>query len=150
MAGESVGGITPYNMTMMPFYSGYTNSVALDSLPGFSGAFPGALSMDGSLFSGLGTNQYMPFWGGMNYEQYFNNMEMYTDFMYDSQLRRNQKSRQVDFLANSPMEEIHHQAEILREKIMQNEQQQIIPALNKYLESIKHAMGAEIMYLQNS
>ena len=49
MAGESVGGITPYNMTMMPFYSGYTNSVALDSLPGFSGAFPGALSMDGSL-----------------------------------------------------------------------------------------------------
>lgn len=142
MAGESVGGITPYNMAMMPFYSGYTSSVGLDSLPGFTGAFPGMLSMDGSLFSGLGTNSYMPFWGGMNYEQYFKNMEMYNDFMYDSQLRRNQKSRQVDFLANSPMEEIHHQAEILREKIMQNEQQQIIPALNKYLESIKHATGS--------
>ena len=140
MAGESVGGITPYNMTMMPFYSGYASSVGLDTLPGFTGAF-GAFSMDGSLFSDLGSSGYMPFWGGTNYEKYFQNMEMYNDFMYDSQLRRNQKARQVDFLANSPMEEIHHKAEILREKIMQNEQQQIIPALNKYLESIKSAMG---------
>ena len=140
MAGESVGGITPYNMTMMPFYSGYASSVGLDTLPGFTGAF-GAFSMDGSLFSDLGSSGYMPFWNGMNYEKYFQNMEMYNDFMYDSQLRRNQKARQVDFLANSPMEEIHHKAEILREKIMQNEQQQIIPALNKYLESIKSAMG---------
>lgn len=140
MAGESVGGITPYNMTMMPFYSGYTSSVGLDTLPGFTGAF-GAFSMDGSLFSDIGSSGYMPFWNGMNYEKYFQNMEMYNDFMYDSQLRRNQKARQVDFLANSPMEEIHHKAEILREKIMQNEQQQIIPALNKYLESIKSAMG---------
>lgn len=141
MAGENVGAITPYNMAMMPYYSGYATNVALDSLPGFTGGFPSMLSMDGSLFSGSLTNQYMPYWGGMNYEQYFNNMEMYNDFMYDSQLRRNQKARQVDFLSNSPMEEIHHQAEILREKIMQNEQQQIIPALNKYLESIKSAMG---------
>lgn len=140
MAGESVGGITPYNMTMMPFYSGYASSVGLDTLPGFTGAF-GAFSMDGSLFSDIGSSGYMPFWNGMNYEKYFQNMEMYNDFMYDSQLRRNQKARQVDFLANSPMEEIHHKAEILREKIMQNEQQQIIPALNKYLESIKSAMG---------
>ncbi len=140
MAGESVGGITPYNMTMMPFYSGYASSVGLDTLPGFTGAF-GAFSMDGSLFSDLGSSGYMPFWGGTNYEKYFQNMEMYNDFMYDSQLRRNQKARQVDFLANSPMEEVHHKAEILREKIMQNEQQQIIPALNKYLESIKSAMG---------
>ena len=30
MAGESVGGITPYNMTMMPFYSGYARYAVLE------------------------------------------------------------------------------------------------------------------------
>lgn len=140
MAGEYVSGITPYNFGMMPFYNNYANAATLDSLIGYSGtSFPGMLSMDGSLFSGNYTGSYMPYWGGMNYEQYYKNMEQCQNFMYDSQLRRNQKARQVDFLSNSPMEGIQRNAEILHEKIMQNEQQQIIPALNKFLASIKAA-----------
>lgn len=143
MAGEYVSGIAPYNFGMMPFYNNYANAAALDSLYNYSGmSVPGMFSMDGSLFSGNIGGSYMPYWGGMNYEQYYKNMEQCQDFMYDSQLRRNQKVRQVDFLSNSPMEGVQRSAEILHEKIMQNEQQQIIPALNKFLESIKAASAS--------
>ena len=138
MAGEFVGGITPYNMGMMPFYNNYANGVMLDDIYNSSVMTnPGIFSMDSSLFGGgmMGT-PYMPYGGGSGYEQYYKNMEQYQDFMYDSQLRRSQKSRQVDFRANAPMESIQRQAEILHEKIMQNEQQQVIPALNKLLASV--------------
>lgn len=140
MAGEYVNGIAPYNFGMMPFYNNYANSVALDSLLGYNGmGMPGMFSMDGSLFPGNFGGGMFPYAGGMNYEQFYKNMEQNQNFMYDSQLRRSQRARQVDFLANSPMEGIQRNAQILHEKIVQNEQQQIIPALNKYLESVKAA-----------
>lgn len=142
MAGELLGGISPYGM--LPFYNNYANSVALNDVFGDSlMSTPNMFSMNGSLFNNSFGTPYMPYGGfNMNYEQYYNNMEKYQDFMYESQLRRSQRSRQVDFLANSPMESIQHQANILREKIKQNEQQQIIPALNKFIQSINAANGS--------
>lgn len=72
MAGEYVSGIAPYNFGMMPFYNNYANAAALDSLYNYSGmSVPGMFSMDGSLFSGNIGGSYMPYWGGMNYEQYY-------------------------------------------------------------------------------
>ncbi len=142
MAGEFVSGISPYGMGMMPFYNNYANGVMLNDLFGSSSFSNPMFSMDGSLFNNSFATPYTGgFMGGMNYDQYYQNMERYQDFMYDSQLRRNQKARQVDFQANAPMESIQRQATILREKIMQNEQQQIIPALNKLIASIKAANG---------
>lgn len=150
MAGEFVGGIPSFGM--MPFYNNYANGVMLDDIYNYSGmSNPGMFSMDGSLFGGMMnsntafgggmTTPYMGFGGGYNNDQYFRNMEQYQDFMYDSQLRRSEKARQVDFRANAPIESIQRQAEILHEKIMQNEQQQIIPALNKLLASINGGYG---------
>lgn len=148
MAGEAISGITPYSYGTWPLYNNYANGVMLDDIFGGYSSFttPNMFSMDGSLFggTGYGATPFMPYvGGGMNYEQYYKNMEQYRDFMYDSQLRQAQKSRQVDFRANSPMESIQRQANILHEKIMQNEQQQIIPALNKFIQSIKSASGYE-------
>lgn len=136
MAGENVSAVTPY----FGLYNNYANSVMLDDLCGF-GSNSGMMSMDGSLFGGT-SMPFMPtFGGGMNYESYFDNMEKYQDFMYDSQIRQHKKRKEVDFITNAPARAIEEQAEILHEKIMKNEQQQVIPALRSFLASIQSSYG---------
>lgn len=133
MTGEAVTGISGY----MPFWGGYQNQVMLGDMMGLDSSW--GLGMDTSIFGGLnGMGAMMPF-GGLNYDSYYQNMDKYQQFMYDSQIRQAERSRFADLKANAPMEGIQRQAEILHEKIMQNEQEQIIPALNAYIESIKAA-----------
>lgn len=138
MAGESVSAITPYYGGL---YNNYANSVMLDDLCGF-GSTTGMMSMNDSLFSGM-TMPFMPSFtgGGINYETYFNNMEKYQDFMYDSQIRQADKRREVNYRANAPEMAMDEQLEILHEKIMRNEQQQVIPALKALLQSIAATYG---------
>ena len=140
MAGENVSAINPYGMSL---YNNYTNSVMLDDLCGFNSGIPGMMSMDGSLFSGgTMTTPFMPgCGGGFNTESYFNNMQMYQDFMYDQQIRQNQKQRQVNFQVGVQDEVMAKKLDILHEKIVQNEQQQVLPALQSLLESISGGAG---------
>ncbi len=133
MAGESVSGISGY----MPIWGNYQNQVLLGDMMGLDSGF--GLGMDTSIFGGLnGMSSMMPF-GGWNYDSYYQNMDRYQQFMYDNQVRQAERSRFADLKANAPMEGIQRQAEILHEKILQNEQEQIIPALKAYIESIKTA-----------
>lgn len=138
MAGENVNAINPYGMS---FYNSYINGVGLSDLYSVGGTGD-ILSMNGSLFNGGTTVPFMPtFGGGMNYESYFNNMNQWQDFMYDSQIRRHEKQREVNFRANAPELSINEQAEILHEKIMKDEQEQVIPAFKAYLESVARICG---------
>ena len=120
MTGEAVTGISGY----MPFWGGYQNQVMLGDMMGLDSSW--GLGMDTSIFGGLnGMGAMMPF-GGLNYDSYYQNMDKYQQFMYDSQIRQAERSRFADLKANAPMEGIQRQAEI-------------IPALNAYIESIKAA-----------
>lgn len=130
----------------------YNNQVALNDLSDLDLYSPmGAMGMNGSIFPGMGglgmgsigTGYPMTpmYGGGGNYEDYYKNYEKYQDFMIDSQVRRQQKMRNADSRANSPMKGVEIAADILREKVMQNEQQQIIPAFNAFVESVAAMNG---------
>lgn len=139
MAGENVSAINPCFGGGL--YNNYANSVMLDDLCGF-GTTPSMMSLNGSLFSGA-TTPFMPTFtgGGMNYEQYFDNMEKYQDFMYDSQIRQAERRREVNFRANVPDIKTDEELSILHEKIMRNEQEQIIPALQAVMDKYAQSYG---------
>ena len=139
MAGENVSAINPYGMNL---YSNYANSVGLSDLYSLGGTGD-LLSMNGSVFGGM-TMPFMPTFGGnWNYEGYFDNMTKWQDFMYDSQIHQHQKRREVNFHAKAPELAIEDQAEILHEKIMKDEQEQVIPAMKAYIESVRNICGPD-------
>ncbi len=126
----------------------YNNQVALNDLTNLDlyspiGAVPNPMmSMNGSIFGTAPCMPYMPSFGGSaNYEDYYKNYEKYQDFMINNQVRQQQKMRNADLRLNSPQEGIAKQAAILREKIMQSEQQQILEAYNSYVESVRSMYG---------
>lgn len=126
----------------------YNNQVALNDLTGLDMYAPlgfysnPMMSMNGSIFgSGMGMGMYpmMPpmGMGSGNYEDYYKNYDKYQDFMINSQVRQQQKWRDADLTLNSPMEGIAKQASYLHERIMNNEQEQIIQSYQKFKNSVK-------------
>lgn len=135
----------------------YNNQVALNDLCDLDFYSPmGAMGMNGSIFPGMGgigmggfpmggTGYPMtPMYGGGNYQDYYKNYEQYQDFMVNNQVRQREKMRNADIRLNSPEEGIAKQAAILKEKIMQNEQQQIIPAYKSFVRSVKSMYGGNV------
>ncbi len=129
----------------------YNNQIALNDLTGLDvyppygmGMDP-MLSMNGSIF-GAYPGMTMPFMpgfvgGGYNYENYYKNYEQYQDFMIDNQINYQQKMRNANLRLNAPEEGIAKQAGLLHEKIMRNEQEQIIQAYNSFKESVRGLYG---------
>lgn len=129
----------------------YNNQIALNDLTGLNVYPPYAmgmdpmLSMNGSIFGGypaFGMGMGVPFMpgftgSGYNYEDYYKNYEKYQDFMIDNQVNYQQKMRNANLRLNGPEEGIAKQAAILHEKIIQNEQEQILLAYNSYKESVR-------------
>ena len=126
----------------------YNNQVALNDLTGLDMYSPlgfytnPMMSMNGSIFgSGMGMGMYpiMPpmGMGSGSYEDYYKNYDKYQDFMINSQVRQQQKWRDADLTLNSPMEGIAKQASYLHERIMNNEQEQIIQSYQKFKNSVK-------------
>ena len=133
----------------------YNNQVALNDLTGLDvyppygmGIDP-MLSMNGSIFGaypGFGMGMGMPFMptftgGGYNYEDYYKNYQKYQDFMIDNGINYQEKMRNADLRLNAPQEGILKQATILHEKIMQNEQEQILQAYNAFKNSVRAMYG---------
>lgn len=133
----------------------YYNQVALNDLTNMN-IYPcmgmmtnPMMSMNGSVFGsqmGMGgfgmMNPYMPaFCGGGNPQNYYKNYEDYQNFMIDSQVRQQQRMRNADLRLNSPQEGIQKQAELLHEKILQNEQEHIQIAYNNFVNSVKAMYG---------
>lgn len=143
---------------MMP--NTYYNQVALNDLTNMNVSYPVGLGMDpmfsmnSSIFPGgmgYGMNYgmncgmgypYMPTFGGNgNIEDYYKNIEKYDDFMLDRQVRREQRVRNANLQLSSPGEGIQKQAELLHEKILQDEQEQIKIAYDQYIDSVKAMYG---------
>lgn len=153
MAAPGMYGIAP---------NYYTNQIAMNDLSGLDLYAPTGmatdpmLTMNGSIFGspfmgmggvgfgGMGYGMGMPYpmmgMGG-NYEDYYRNYEQYQDFMINNQVRQQQKMRNADLQLNSPQEGIQKQAIILHEKIMRNEQEQILQAYASFKESVRSMYG---------
>jgi len=148
MAAPGMYGIAP---------NYYTNQIAMNDLSGLDLYAPTGMAMDpmltmnGSIFGspmmmGMGGFGYggmgmpYPMMGG-NYEDYYKNYEKYQDFMINNQVRQQQKMRNADLQLNSPQEGIQKQATILHEKIMRNEQEQILQAYASFKESVRNMYG---------
>ncbi len=133
----------------------YNNQIALNDLTGLD-VYPPAmmgmdpmLSMNASIFGAYpgGMGGMMPFMptfsgGGYNYEDYYKNYQKYQDFMIDNQVNYQQKMRNANLRLNAPEEGIAKQAGLLHEKIMQNEQEQIIQAYKDFKDSVRNLYGA--------
>lgn len=146
-AAMGMYGLSPNNL--------YANQIALNDLtnldlyPPMGMTMDPLLSMNGSIFGngynnfgmmGMGGMPYMPTFGGgyaNNYQDYYKNLEQYQDFMIDNQVRQQQKMRTADLRLNSPQEGIQKKAVLLKEKIMQDEQEQIQIAYKDFIASVK-------------
>ena len=151
MAAPGMYGIAP---------NYYTNQIAMNDLSGLDLYAPTGMAMDpmltmnGSIFGspmmgmggfgygGMGMGMPYPMMGGSgNYEDYYRNYERYQDFMINNQVRQQQRMRNADLQLNSPQEGIQKQAAILHEKIMRNEQEQILQAYASFKESVRSLYG---------
>ncbi len=149
MAAPGMYGIAP---------NYYTNQIAMNDLSNLDLYAPTGMSLDpmltmnGSIFGspmmgmgglgfgGMGMPYPMMGMGG-NYEDYYRNYERYQDFMINNQVRQQQRMRNADLQLNSPQEGIQKQAKILHEKIMRNEQEQILQAYASFKESVRSLYG---------
>lgn len=150
MAAPGMYGIAP---------NYYTNQITMNDLSGLDLYAPTGMAMDpmltmnGSIFGspmmgmglgyggmGYGIGMYPTMMGG-NYEDYYRNYEKYQDFMINNQVRQQQKMRNADLQLNSPQEGIQKQASVLHEKILRNEQEQILQAYATFKESVRSLYG---------
>ncbi len=153
MAAPGMYGIAP---------NYYSNQIAMNDLSNLDLYAPTGMAMDpmltmnGSIFGspmmmgmgglgyGMGYGMGMPYpmmGGSGNYEDYYRNYERYQDFMINNQVRQQQKMRNADLQLNSPQEGIQKQATILHEKIIRNEQEQILQAYASFKESVRSLYG---------
>lgn len=145
MAGENIAaGISPMGFDPYGFNS-YSNQVMLNDMTGMN-SYPQlgfGIGMDDSIFGGgaMGMMPFGPSFGGGNYNQYYENMDKYQEYMVNSQVRQQQRARTADIAMNGSQEGIRQKAILLNEKIVQSEQQQVIPAFNSYVESIRSFYG---------
>lgn len=127
---------------MMP--NMYYNQIALNDLTNMNLAYPTGMgfdpmfSMNSSIFGGglNGGMPFMPTFGG-NVNNYYQNLEQYDDFMFNRQIRMQQKMRDADIRLNSPQEGVQKQVELLHDKILRNEQEQIKVAYQSLIESVR-------------
>ena len=113
----------------MPYNNYYNNQVAL------SGLYDD--------YSPMGFNNgligFNPSFSGMNYDQYFNQMMDYQNFTSRYQLQTIQNQRNNEVAINAPMESIQGTANVLNEKIVANEQEQIMGAWESYVNAVRNA-----------
>ena len=128
MPGYDVTAIN--GLGFMP-YNNYANQV-------------GVMNLYDDCYSPMGFNNGLvgfnpTFSGGINYDDYFKQMTDYQNFTSRYQLQYIQNQRNNELQINAPMEGIQGAASVLNEKIVANEQEQIMNAWNSYINAIKVA-----------
>ncbi|MBR6098775.1 hypothetical protein IKP85_03435 [bacterium] len=119
------------DMMMMPLLQDYANQVSrLDD-------YTNVMSMNGSLFPAQNYNTGNA--GSFDYDAYYTRMAENQARMSEFNMQQNIRSRQQNLMASAPMERISTSAQILQEKIAQNEQDQIPGALAAFYQSIRDA-----------
>ena len=145
---DNVSSVQPLNLgtfQYMPMTSPFSSD--LDKIDIMSmGSYTGAMGMSGSIFNpmagmGAGFNP-MPGMGmGAMDSSYFDNMKNYQQSWNNYYVDAAKMQRNNDVKLNGAMEAIQENAANLRDKIAQNEQDQIPEAYQNYLNAIKNAYG---------
>lgn len=92
----------------------------------------------GSIFGGMTPMMGMGYgYGGYNYDRLKEQQVFRNDYMIDQQ----RMNRNADLKINAPLEAIKGTASILKDKIVQNEQGQILEAYNNFLDAVRAAYG---------
>lgn len=95
-------------------------------------------SFGGSIF---GNNIGMMPGGSLDNSTYFDNMRQYQQFYNDYYIDQQQMYRNQQFQVNAPMNSIQQAARNLKDKINQNEQDQIMRAFDAYVATVARAYG---------
>ncbi len=95
----------------------------------------------GSIFGGGFAMPPMGFAGGNN-GNYFDNMRDYQRFYIDYNIDQQKMQRNADLKINASVEGIKEAAELLKDKVVNNEQDQIPGAFHRYVESVRAAYGS--------
>jgi len=143
---NNVSSIQPLNLgtfqympVMSPFSSDF-DKIDMTSM----GSYTGAMGMSGSIFSPLGMGfGYSPAFGmGMGMDSsYFDNMKNYQQSWNNYYVDAQKMQRNNDVKLNGAMEAIQETAANLKDRISQNEQDQIPEAYQKFLSAVKNAYG---------
>ncbi len=133
MANETnnIGAISPVgNFQYNPYY--------FDDLDMDLGTYP---MMGGSIFGPGFMTPGCGFIGGNN-GNYFDNMRDYQKFYIDYNIDQQKMQRNADLRINAAVEGIKEAAELLKDKVVNNEQDQIPGAFHRYVESVRAAYGS--------
>lgn len=135
MANEvnNIGAVSPVG-------SFQYNPYIYDDLDMNLGTYP-MMGMDGSIFGTGFMTPGMGFGFGMN-NQYFDNMKDYQKFYIDYNIDQQKMQRNADLRINASVEGVKEAAELLKDKVVNNEQDQIPGAFHRYVESVRAAYGS--------
>lgn len=143
---NNISSIQPLNLgtfQYMPVSAPF--SCDLDKIDMMSAnCYTGAMGMNGSIFNPSPTMGFAPMFGmgyGPGDSTYFDNMKNYQQSWNDYYVDTQKMQRNNDVKLNGAMEAIQENALNLRDKIAQNEQDQIPTAYKNYLNAVKNAYG---------
>lgn len=127
-----------YGMPLSGNFQYNPNPYAYDDLECDYSIYPGGMmGMNGSIFGmpPVGTSAQA------NNQNYFENMKEYQKFYIDYNIDQQKMQRNADMRINASMESIKNSATALRDKIINNEQDQIEDAYKKYVNAVGIAYG---------
>ena len=143
---DNVSSIQPLNLgtfQYMPMSSPFScdfDKIDMTSM----GSYTGAMGMSGSIFNPMGMGFGAPTFGmgmgGMD-SSYFDNMKNYQQNWNNYYVDSQKMQRNNDIKLNGAMEAVQETAANLKDKILQNEQDQVPEAYQKYLDAVKNAYG---------
>lgn len=95
----------------------------------------------GSIFGGDMMMPMTPGFGGYNSSSYFDYMKDCQKFYNDYNIRQQKLQRNADLKINASLEALKGAAVLLKDKVVNNEQDQIPLAFEKYLTAVRAAYG---------
>ena len=104
------------------------------------GTYP-TMGMGGSIFGGYSSMTPMMPGGGYSNQSYFDNMKDYQRFYIDYNVDQQKMSRNADLRINASLEAVKGAAALLKDKVINNEQDQIPEAFEKYVTAVRAAYG---------
>lgn len=142
--------LTPqvYNATYAPYFP-TTSSAAYDPMS-MCGSIYGNTDIDLTSDCSVGVGGYAPVgicggydagmtgaYGGYNPDSMYQQMDKWTDYMYDRNVKYTEKARVNDMRINGPLDAVQYAADALKEKITKDDQPQIQLAFEKYKAAIR-------------
>lgn len=143
---DSVGAINARAnyMAQAPYYSGISSYVGYDPLSFDYSVYGDGISLASNYELG-GTGAYGPYgaygaggaYAGYSPDAMFENMDKWTDYMYERNAKYIEKSRANDMRINGNMDAARYAADALTEKITKDNQHHILEAFEKYKAAVR-------------